>query len=460
MDTSTARELIAAAGTSTTRRPPRVNEPPLIGSAVAFLRDPVRYMLRCYREYGPVYRIRLGTDLYTVIGGLEGSNWMTREGRAYVSSEGVWSSPSRLMGADPRANMTNVDGERHTQLRNLALPGMSKNAAVSALEKSVRFAESKVRQALREARPIDAVDLAREMVFEQLGSSMAGAAPREMFGASYRVLTAIVRATRLPVLSHLPPNRSLRTAVAEVRALSADIVRRPPPHPPYLQAILRAVDEGVFSPRDLPMLMLTPFIAGLDTFANTMAFVLYRLARHPDWQARLRDEVDRALDARGSWDGEALQACPELGYFVQEVMRLHPLSPAMMRVAKQAFVIEGYQVDQGERLLFPHTMPHLMHEVYPDPERFDPLRFHPSRAEQRGPNRYAPYGIGPHVCLGAGTADVLLRTDAAILLRLTELRPARPDYELRVSNTSGARPVGFELRLAARVLPNAVRVSA
>jgi cytochrome P450 len=380
---------------------------------------------------------------------------MTRDGRQFVTSEGIWAEPSRLMDADPHANMTNVDGARHAQLRGVAHTGMGKGAACDALEVSVGLAQRAIESAIASAAVVDSVDFSRELVFQELGHAMAGVAPRRMFSASYRVLSAIVQTTRLPVLRHLPRSRALRRAVEDVRALTAEIAHtQGRPRPPYLQDILRAVEEGVYTARDLPMLMMAPFIAGLDTLAHTLAFVLYRLSIHPDWRARLRAEVDAALAARGELDTEALALCPELGYFVQEVMRIHPLSPAVLRLAKQPFVVEGYQVEEGERLMSPHSQAHLMHEVYPNPERFDPLRFHPDRAEHRGPSRYAPYGIGPHICLGAGTAEVLLRANTAVFLRGAELLPKDPRYVLRVSNTSGARPVGFSLRFGARCYPS------
>ena len=46
-----AHELTAVSGTTARRRPPRVKEWPVLGSALPFLRDPVRYLLRCYREH-------------------------------------------------------------------------------------------------------------------------------------------------------------------------------------------------------------------------------------------------------------------------------------------------------------------------------------------------------------------------------------------------------------------------
>ena len=47
-------------------------------------------------------------------------------------------------------------------------------------------------------------------------------------------------------------------------------------------------------------------------------------------------------------------------------------------------------------------------------------------------------------------AELLLRTNTAVLLASHDVEAADPGYRLRVSNTSGARPVGFRVRLTRR----------
>lgn len=428
--------------------PPRVRAWPVLGSAVAFLRDPQRLLLDAYRAHGPVYRLPMGPTEYTVLAGPEGSAFMTsREGRRLVTAEGVWSESARITGADPHAVMTNVEGARHAELRGNFRAGMGKTAALDALADCVARMEHAVDQA--ERRPAqDSVALSRALVFEQLGHAMAGSAPPAMFDAADTVLKAIVRGTRVPIVKRFPLPPGARRAARDVAAITNTLLTPvDPPRPAFVQEVLEGLSRGMYAPSDLPALMLAPFIAGLDTMAHTFAFVLYRLSVHPEWQARLRDEVSRAVAVSGSLDGNALNACEELGYFVQEVMRIHPLSPAVIRAAKEDFSLDGMRVPRGTPLLVPHTLTHVMPEIFPEPYRFDPMRFHPSRAEHRGANKFAPFGIGAHVCLGAGAAEVLLRANTASLLRVAEVKGADAHYELRVSNLSGACPVGFRVAI-------------
>lgn len=430
-------------------RAPRVRGMPVIGSAAAFLADPVRFLLAAYREHGPVFRIRLGPAEYTVIAGVEGSAFVLRSGRDLVTSEGIFDEPARIFGAATRANLASVDGDAHAAIRSLFREGMSRTAGRDAFAPIASIARASFADHARSGASVDAVDLARRLTFEQLGHAMAGGAPEGMFESASTVLDAIVRGTRVPLFQRLPLPPSTRRAAAHASTLTRALFEKlGDDAPSFLREIELGLSRGLFEKSDLAMLMMAPFIAGLDTMAHTFGFVLYRLARHPEWRARLVAELESV--AGPTLDDAAIARCPELAAFVQEVMRIHPLSPGVLRFATRDFVVGGYRIAAGDRLMFPHTMPHLMEEYFPDPERFDPERFLGERAKGRGAHRYSPFGVGPHMCLGAGLAEYLLRVDVAELLHAYDVVDADPRYRLRVSNTSGARPVGFRVRIVPR----------
>lgn len=451
-ETQTIRELSVRPGLDPSRpAPPAVRDWPLVGASLDFLRDPQALLMRGYRAHGPVFSVRLGPHPFTVIAGPEGSSFMTREGKRYITAAGVWDNTARITGADPHAIMTNVEGDKHAALRGLFRAGMSKSAGVETMGRSLALAEAALADAARRSETVDAVAFARALVFEQLGHAMAGRAPTPMFDAADQVLTAIVRGVRVPALMRLPLRPRLKRAAREVASIAKGILESTEaPRPTFLENVREGLDTGLIRETDLPAIMLTPFIAGLDTMAHAFGFVLHRLTEHPTWAARLRDEVDGAAAARGHLDADAVMQCHELGYFVQEVLRIHPVSPAVIRTATEDFVLEGYQIRAGDKLLVAHTLAHFLDALFPEPHRFDPLRFAPERGEHRGASRFMPFGIGAHVCLGAGIAEVLLRANAAAFLRHVEIARADPAYRLRVSNLSGACPVGLELRIRPR----------
>jgi len=73
------------------KEPPLVKGLPFVGSALAMAKDPGRYFFECYRKYGPVFRLKVMGNTYTVLAGVEAANFMgTREGRDSLRSKEFW----------------------------------------------------------------------------------------------------------------------------------------------------------------------------------------------------------------------------------------------------------------------------------------------------------------------------------------------------------------------------------
>ncbi|KAI0644553.1 PAH-inducible cytochrome P450 monooxygenase PC-PAH 4 [Trametes meyenii] len=90
--------------------------------------------------------------------------------------------------------------------------------------------------------------------------------------------------------------------------------------------------------------MFTLTLAGHETTSAAVTFLLYELARHPEYQARLRQEVREArarLNARGDTDFtiEDLDGIPSLVNAIKESLRMHPSAALLPRVATKDDVI-------------------------------------------------------------------------------------------------------------------------
>lgn len=59
------------------------------------------------------------------------------------------------------------------------------------------------------------------------------------------------------------------------------------------------------------------FIAGFETSSGTLSFALYELAKHPEIQEKLFDEINKTLEENdGSFDYECLQKMPYMDQVV------------------------------------------------------------------------------------------------------------------------------------------------
>ncbi|KAF7374087.1 Cytochrome P450 [Mycena sanguinolenta] len=79
------------------------------------------------------------------------------------------------------------------------------------------------------------------------------------------------------------------------------------------------------------------FIAGQDNTASLLAFGLLELARHPQFQQELRDEIHHFLGSRS--DGFMYDNMPLLNAFIKETLRLYPAGALQERMATQDTVI-------------------------------------------------------------------------------------------------------------------------
>jgi cytochrome P450 len=154
--------------------------------------------------------------------------------------------------------------------------------------------------------------------------------------------------------------------------------------------------------------MIFLMMAAHDTTTSTLCSMVYELARHPEWQERVREEsLALGKDAIGFEDLERLQA---LTWVMKETLRRYPPLPVIPRVATAEFAFGGYRIPAGAMLVISPIHTHHLPEWWRAPAVFDPARFSPERAEdQRHSHSWIPFGGGPHHCLGFRFAELQIK---------------------------------------------------
>ena len=206
---------------------------------------------------------------------------------------------------------------------------------------------------------------------------------------------------------------------------------------------------GLLSEADLKVSVLGPFIAALDTVAGTCSFMLYALLRNPDLLARARAEADTLFaDGEPAWSD--VGKMDVLHRTALETLRMYPVVPMLARTVTNSFEFAGYRIEAGESVMVATSVPHYLPECFPDPDRFDIERYAEGRAEHRQPYAYAPFGLGPHRCLGNGFAEVQIIVTMATLLHDVELALHPSGYRLKTAEVPLPRPRdSFRVRASA-----------
>ena len=174
----------------------------------------------------------------------------------------------------------------------------------------------------------------------------------------------------------------------------------------FLDILLTAVDENGVGLSDIEIRneVDTFMFEGHDTTTSGMSWVLYCLAKHPEHQERVRDEVRRVLNGRESLEYDDLKELKYTQWCVKESLRLYPPVFFFFRETSCQIEIDDHKVPKGMWLAA--TTYHLHHNpsVWPDPEKFDPLRFEPSNAKGRDPYAYLAFSAGSRNCIGQNFA--------------------------------------------------------
>ncbi|TFK50641.1 cytochrome P450 [Heliocybe sulcata] len=157
--------------------------------------------------------------------------------------------------------------------------------------------------------------------------------------------------------------------------------------------------------------ILNILIAGRDTTAATLTFIVYFLALYPNVMSRLRSEI---LDKVGPTRRPTYDDIRDMKYLravINETLRLYPAVPFNVRETVHATTLSSPNPTQkpiyvparttvSYSVLFLHRRKDLWG---PDAEEFDPDRFLDERLKRYltpNPFIFLPFNAGPRICLG------------------------------------------------------------
>jgi cytochrome P450 family 135 len=106
---------------------------------------------------------------------------------------------------------------------------------------------------------------------------------------------------------------------------------------------------------------------------------------------------------------------------VQEILRLRPIVPAILRAASADVELGGYRLPAGTRIAIPIHLVHRRGSDYREPTEFRPERF---LEQPPGTYTWIPFGGGTRRCVGASFAQLEMKIVLRALLERAELTPA------------------------------------
>ena len=169
-------------------------------------------------------------------------------------------------------------------------------------------------------------------------------------------------------------------------------------------------------------------MAAHDTTTSAITSLVYFMGRHPEWQEQVRAEVDGVVARHGGLTYEALGELELTEMAFKEALRLIPPVPSVPRRALKSFEYGGYTIPAGASVGISPMVVHRQEEHWPDPLKFDPMRFTTQMSRDRHKYAWVPFGGGAHMCLGLHFAYMQVKAFMVALLSTKRIELA-PGYE-------------------------------
>ncbi|KAK2151982.1 hypothetical protein LSH36_343g00001 [Paralvinella palmiformis] len=170
---------------------------------------------------------------------------------------------------------------------------------------------------------------------------------------------------------------------------------------------------------------------GHDTTASALAWTVYSLAGHPEYQKKCQMEIDEILNGRETdeitWDD-----LPKLTYLTQclkEAMRLHCPVPFISRLLTKEMTIDGKTLPKNSIVDIQLYNMHHNPQIWKNNMVYDPSRFDPDKIENMDSFAFVPFSAGPRNCIGQNFAMHEMKTILARIFRMFDVS-LDPNYKV------------------------------
>jgi len=387
---------------------------PLIGHLPDFLANKLAFLSRCANEHGGNVRLKLPGPTYLLIEPqdigyvLETKNDNYTKSLRLVSRRGRWLSGHGLITSYGKAHLA----------QRRAMQPLFHQRAIASFADSIVTTTAGVVARWKNGAELEIVHEMMALAQRVIGFALFSVDLRgdaDKLGEAIRIRRRYIQywfGSLFPLPEYWPSkiNREYRRAMNLIdREISRMIRERRQSEgaPRDLLEMLTRVsysDGSLMNEKQVRDEAITLAITGFETIGVALAWTWYLLAKHPAAEAALFAEVKRECGDRLPNLGDF----PRLRYtamVLSEAMRLYPPTWLFVRVARRKDVLpSGTKISRGAKLYLSQYVMHRNPRYFPDPDRFDPLRFTDEATKARPKYAYFPFGGGPHLCIGQGFA--------------------------------------------------------
>ncbi len=193
--------------------------------------------------------------------------------------------------------------------------------------------------------------------------------------------------------------------------------------PDLLTALMEATDKTGqhMSDKELIDEVMTMIIAGHETSAGTLNWVWYELARHPEAEDKLFQEISSQVQDNNI----SMEAVARLSYtkqVINEALRLYPPVWLFSRKAISDDTIAGFHLPADTDIFLSPYFTHRDPALWQHPDEFNPDNFANDGAGIRHKYAFLPFSAGSRRCIGEYFSYIEMQTHLAILVKHFKLK--------------------------------------
>ena len=409
------------------------------GNVAAFFAD-------IAKEHGPVFELRPPfAKPMIVLAGPETNHWAHRRGRIYLRTKDYFSDFEQVYGAS--GVMPSMDGADHFRLRKAMSAAYSRKRLEGQLDSLYRCGRGHM-AGWTVGDTLPATGMSRQMVNSQLSPLFVSVDSQDIFDdlAKYKERALLVHIVKvLPEFMLNTPGMKRRakavdTLLQRVQSVHTSAQRVDAPRSLADDWLSLHASDPQFVPETTLRFHLAAALIASVYLGDAFSFALYAMASQPDLYDRIRSEADALFDNGDPASGDFAPPAIDVTHrFLMECLRMYPIVPVSIRNVMNSCVVENYELPVGSRIYIAQTAAHFMDDVFPEPFKFDIDRYLPPRNEHRSPG-YAPYGLGPHTCLGSRWMELQLAVNVLMVAHHFTLKVSPANYKLRFNPLPSMKP--------------------
>ena len=452
---------------------------PVLGNVLQLQRERMHQTLEDWnRRYGPIFRMRIAAREIAVFSDPQLIGAVLRDRPEGFRRTRRVEMAAREAGFD---GLFSANDERWRRQRPMVLHGLDPTHVKAFFPTLVKVTGRLARRWQRAADGAVAIDLQADLMRYTVdvtaglafGTDMNTLESDEQVIQAHldKVLPALFKRLMAPFPTwryvKLPSDRRLDAHlgalhravdqfIAEARQrLEREPARRAAP-PNLIEAMIaeRDLPDSPLTDGDVSGNVLTMLLAGEDTTANTLAWLVWLLHANPRAARRATEEVRALLGGAPCPDRhEQLHQLEFVEACLHETMRLKPVAPLIMVEAVRDAVVGDVALPAGSLLMCLMRPGATDERQFADAMAFVPERWLEGGAPAGGPTSAKrasmPFGAGPRMCPGRYLAIAEMKMVVAMLLAGFDIAavdaPGGGPAQERLAFTMS--PVGLTLRL-------------